>query len=120
MKLITIVCLISLAPTTANGQYFKGRGHIYTKQDTASHYLLASYVHWNWTRPTTTPVTDITSPIIVRQQIVHYQLNNKNVAGPTLDRINQYLVEKNWQNVDLKPLVHLIYSIYQPGYIAGY
>lgn len=116
MKLITIVCLISLATTTADCQYFKGRGHVYTKQDSASHYLLASYVHWNWTLPAITPLTDIPSPMIVRHQSVPYQLNNNNVGGPPLDRINQYLVKKNWQNVDLRPLVHFIYSIYQPGY----
>lgn len=120
MKLITVICLASFATITADAQYFKGRGHIYAKQDTASHHLLTSYVRGNWIQPAVTPDMDITSPIIVKQPNSYYILNNKNVTGPALDRINKYLVQKNWQNVDLKPLVHLIYSIYQPGYIAGY
>lgn len=115
MKSLAIICFISLA-SSANAQYFKGR-HIYTKTDTTTLNLLTRYANLHWVRLTVTSQSEIVSPIIIRPQKSNYQhLGKIGISIPSMDRINRYLTEKNWQDMNLQPLVHLLYSIHNPEY----
>ena len=122
MKFMMMISIVAIGTLTADAQYFKCQGRVYTRQDIARNNLLSKYIEtkWNYTAPTS--VADIESPVVAKKlRGYHFssELQPRAIATPSIERANRYYLEKPRQQMYLRPLLDFVYSLYEPRYMPN-
>ena len=118
-----MISIVAIGTLTADGQYFKCQGRVYTRQDIARNHLLSKYFETKriYAAPTMSGA-DIESPVVSKKlRGYHFssELQPRALATPSIDRANRYHRENPRQQMYLRPLLDFVYSLYEPRYMPN-
>ncbi len=122
MKFMMMISIVAIGTFTADAQYFKCQGRVYTRQDIARDYLLSKYIETKWIYIPPISGANIESPVVSKKlQGYHYssQLQPRAIATPSIDKANRYHRENPRQQMYLRPLLDFVYSLYEPRYMPN-
>ena len=122
MKFMMMISIVAIGTFTADAQYFRRQGRVYTRQDIARDYLLSKYIETNWKYAAPKSTANNKRPI-VSKKLQEYnsslRLQPRAIATPSIDRANRYHRENPRQQMYLRPLLDFVYSLYEPRYMPN-
>ena len=116
MKFMMMISIVAIGTFTADAQYFRRQGRVYTRQDIARDYLLSKYIEKNWKYAAPKSTANIERPMVSKKTA---GLQPRAIATPSIDRANRYHRENPWQQMYLRPLLDFVYSLYEPRYMPN-
>ena len=122
MKFMMMISLVAIGTFTSDAQYFKCRGRVYARQDIARNYLLSKYIEAKWNYVAPTSGTNIESPVVNNKLKGYYyssQHPSRAISTSSIDKANQHYRERPSQGMYLRPLLDLVYSLYEPRYMPN-
>jgi hypothetical protein len=122
MKFMMIISIVAIGTFTADAQYFKCQGRVYARQDIARDHLLSKYIEAKWNYVAPTSGTNIESHVVNKKlKGYYYSLQHppRAISTSSIAKANRYHREKPWQGMYLRPLLDLVYSLYEPRYMPN-
>ena len=72
MKFMMMISIVAIGTFTADAQYFKCQGRVYTRQDIARNYLLSKYVETKWIYAAPLSRANVESPVVNKKLRGYY------------------------------------------------
>ena len=121
MKIMILTAIVLVAAMTSRAQYFRRQGAVVQlpQNDTAD-YLFPKYLQRAWVPKVDTFQTAIESPIVIKKlPSYHYSTEPRfsQIETSSFEKAKRYHNKRSWQDMNLRPLIDLAYSLYNPQYI---
>jgi len=116
-----MISIVAIGAFTADAQYFKCQGRVYARQDIARDYLLSKYIETKWNYAPT-PGANIESPVVNKKLRGYYYSSQhppRAISKSSIEKANQHYREQPSQGMYLRPLLDILYSLYEPRYMPN-